>query len=218
MLRNNFFISLFFGMCLIVFALESHSFDFQTYENIIKKRSQSLRILVPDIDITIEEQNGTVEVYYKNKKIRAYSPETSSDASSEKIISFFLNLEESLLFVERIQEQTEPRIEKISVIDALYEYPFIDQGGSKFIYISDKGTGNRNIFILDLSTYNEREIIIPQTGDYFPVLLQDELYFLKAVENGFSLVFYNLANDKMQTIRTGNITCLRTCSNELFFS
>ncbi|MEA1885458.1 MAG: hypothetical protein U9N62_13220 [Thermotogota bacterium] len=170
------------------------------------------------MEVTLNHKANVIEVIKNKKVIREFPLKQEFELTTEKVISFFLNVEETLLIAETIKKQSSDIRKHIEVIEALYEYPYVDETGAFFVYISDKGTGNRNSFVLDLLNYQEKEIIIPETGDYFPVLNKQILYFLKAVEDGFSLNSYHLITDEMIELKRGKINCLRNHAGKIYYS
>ena len=218
MLKKYFFIIFIIFFVPIFLGQENSKADVQLFEDAILQRAKRIESLYPNVIVKWNKQSKLIEVRHNNKLIREFSIQKETDLSIQKIISFFLNLEETLLFINSLKNESPFNLSRIEIIEALYEYPFIDETGTFFVYISDKGTGNRNAFILNLVSYKEKEIIIPETGDYFPILMDNTIYFLMAVEEGFSLMSYYLEDETMKEITRGNINCLRKYSNHIFYS
>ena len=218
MLKRLLLIGLLLAFSILIVAQETALKDLKALENIITKRSQRLESQFSGLEIQRNAEFTKIEARYRGMTIREYRANDFSDLSIEKVISFFMNLEESFLINKILNTQNSNEIRRIEVIDALYEYPYIDDSGSNFIYISDKGTGNRNPFILNLASYQEKQVLIPETGDYFPLLINNQIYFLKSIENGFSIIAYNINNDEMVEMRRGEITCLRKDLESVYFS
>jgi len=218
MLKKYLFIIFLVSYFTIILGQENPKRDFQFFEDTILQRAKKIESVYSDVIVNLDKQAKIIEVKKNNKLIREFSLQREADFDIQTIISFFLNLEETLLLMSGLKNDIPFHLTRIEIIDALYEYPFIDETGTFFVYISDKGTGNRNTFILNLQDYTENEIIIPETGDYFPLLSNRSLFFLMAVEDGFSLMSYNLSDNTMKEITRGNINCLRKDANYIFYS
>ncbi len=218
MLKKSLLITFFLVIVISIIAQENVTSSLKYFKDIITTRSQIIETDFSDIKITIIDETASILVEYRNNVIREFNLQKDGNITAEKIVSFFLNLEENLLIEKKLKSFNTDDISEIKVISALYEYPFIDKKGNYFVYISDKGTGNRNPFILDLNKLHEKQIIIPETGDYFPVLSNGFLYLLMAVEDGFSLVSYDLETNNWTELKRGRINCLRSYSQNIFYS
>ncbi|MDN5359519.1 MAG: hypothetical protein PWQ84_582 [Thermotogaceae bacterium] len=218
MLKKYLLITVIIVFNSILISMEIQIANDPFFQELIINRSNRLETMFYDVDVTLNQKTNVIEVIKNKKVIREFSLKQEVKVTAENLISFFLNVEESLLIAETIKTQSPDIKKQIEVIDALYEYPYLDETGSFFVYISDKGTGNRNSFILDLLNYQEKEIIIPETGDYFPVLNKQILYFLKAVEDGFSLNAYHLITNEMIELSRGKINCLRIHAGKIYYS
>jgi hypothetical protein len=137
-----------------------------------------------------------------------------TDFDKNKMVSLFIKTRSNAMIKRSLFLHTLYEVE----VDALYEYPFLDQTGRFFIYISDKTYGNRNPFILDLQTLKEKEIVVPQSSEYFPVLCNGFLFFLCGKSNYYSLQKYSFEDESIREIASGQITCLRTYNNKLYYS
>lgn len=203
---------------LLVLAEDVHTEQFDSLESTILKRKQKLESISSDIEILLKQNPYSIQAKVNGEIIKKLLLETFTDETYGKIISFFLNLEESILITKALKNRLFDKTLQIEVIDAVYEYPFIDEKSNLFVYISDKGTGNRNPFVLDLSSFKEKEVILPETGDYFPVLNENKMFFLTAVQEGFALKAYDLDIEKRTTLASGQINCLRLFAQNLFYS
>src|SRR6056297_866199 len=203
MLKRIILISFFIIICPFLFAQATHKSQLTDYKNIIQSRSKKIESILKGTQIITDYQASTIKVIFNDQVIRLLDLKNEADYHTEKIVSFFLNIEESLLIKKTLENKKLSEPHKINVIKALYEYPFLVDSENKLLYISDKGTGNRNSFILDLSNAQEKEIIIPETGDYFPILIQNNLFFLMAVDIGFSLTTFALKKENYQEIVSG---------------
>jgi len=187
-------------------------------ESIIYSRSLRLESLFPEITVIRYDKPVAIEVKYMEQIISRLTLDKAGDFTAEKIVSFFLNVEENLLIISSIKNTNSKKSTVVDVIDAVYEYPFIDENGEYLVYISDKMTGNRNPVILNLMNHHERHVIIPESGDYFPLLFEDTLFFLMAVEDGFSIVSHDLSNGHYSELIRGDLTCLRSNHDFLYYS
>jgi len=187
-------------------------------ESIISSRSSRLESLFSGITVLSYENPIAIEVKYMKQLVNRLTLKEADDFTTEKIVSFFLNVEEQLSIITSLMDINSKKTTIIDVINAVYEYPFIDAKGEYLVYISDKKTGNRNPVILNLLNYQERHVIIPETGDYFPVLLDDTLFFLMAVEDGFAIMSYDLSSGLYSELIRGDLTCLRSNKGFLYYS
>ena len=187
-------------------------------ESIVSSRSSRLESLFSGITVLSYKNPIAIEVNYMKQLVNRLTLKEADDFTNEKIVSFFLNVEEQLSIITSLMDINSKKTTIIDVINAVYEYPFIDAKGEYLVYISDKKTGNRNPVILNLLNYQERHVIIPETGDYFPVLLDDTLFFLMAVEEGFSIMSYDLSNGQYSELIRGDLTCLRSSNEFLYYS
>lgn len=219
MLKKIISITLFFFISLCLFSQINTAQKLREYEAIIVNRSQRLEALFNGVNVNTDYLAATIKIKYNDVIIRQLNLQKEELATAaENIISFFLSSEESLLLIKTLKKKDLTQPLKIEVIEALYEYPLIDDYEKKLIYISNKGTGNRNPFILNLQSGQEEEVIIPDTGDYFPIFRKDRLFFLMAVEDGFSLISYDVTNKSLREIAKGKINCLRHDPNYLYYA
>ena len=156
MLKKSLLITFFLVIVISIIAQENVTSSLKYFKDIITTRSQIIETDFSDIKITIIDETASILVEYRNNVIREFNLQKDGNITAEKIVSFFLNLEENLLIEKKLKSFNTDDISEIKVISALYEYPFIDKKGNYFVYISDKGTGNRNPFILDLNKLHSR--------------------------------------------------------------
>jgi len=171
-------------------------------------------ILFDEIDLTIT-QNGTVTTMKSKKNGHQFLDVETADLSRGDIISFFLTLRERLFFVDLLTAQNNKRADFFRK-EALYEYPHVNRNGEFFVYISDKKTGNRNPFFLNLNTYIEKEIVVPGTGEYFPVMLDNRIFFISGEEDHNTLYSYHINKEVLNQLYSGIIYCLRVENDHIY--
>lgn len=212
-------IFLFVFFCVLVMSqriVEDFSLEL---DEIIKKRSEKIESMFYDLGVKVYDDQQKIMIKSNDSLISEFHFQPNEKPTVDSVVSFFLNLEDSLTLMQNVLDNKGELIAtKIEVIKALYEYPFIDKTGRYFVYISDKGTGNRNPFIIDLLTGQQQEIVIPQTSEYFPIMIKESLFFLKGMGDFFSINQYDLNTGQFIQLISGDISCIRTCSEELYFS
>jgi hypothetical protein len=140
-----------------------------------------------------------------------------NELNRTNIVSFFIKIDAKLNIEKNLKSQ-EKDVTVFDSINRIFEYPFIDKSGSYFVYISDKTYGNRNPFIFNLNTFEEIEIVIPESSEYFPVYLNDTVYFISGQKDSFSLLKYSIAEKTIDEISNGKINCLRIFEDKIYYS
>lgn len=208
-----------FFLCVLVVSQETFEDQSRELVEIIKTRSKKIESVFYDFGVKVFQDQQKITVKANNTLINEFHFQSDEETTVNSVISFFLNIEDSLSLMQSILDnKAESATKKIAVIKALYEYPFIDETGRFFLYISDKGTGNRNPFVLDLLTGRQQEIVIAQTSEYFPIMVKENLFFLKGMGDFFSINKYDLKTRQETELIKGDIGCIRTRSQALYFS
>src|SRR6056297_1789825 len=99
MLKRYIIILLIF-LCFLMFAKDVQTESFDSLENIILKRKQTLESLGADIEVVLNDKSKKIQIRANEKIIKEISFQTLSDENYGKIISFFLHLEEAILIVD----------------------------------------------------------------------------------------------------------------------
>ncbi len=132
--------------------------------------------------------------------------------------SSYLNIMESLALsgIKNLLPGNELRL---TYYDSVNEYPYFD---SHYLYfISDRLTGNTNIFFRDMDDMKIGMVEMPLSAEAFPVTSNGEIYFLKiAVENPeiCRMISGSQTSSYSKVILKGDISCLRECGNRIYAS
>ena len=196
-----------------------HDFRQQPLYELFREKTASLKNEFPvyfeEIDLTFTQKaTGSSVKCIKNGHILVET--TKPELSREAVVGFFLRLRELLYFIDLFNGHTQRKSIFLNE-EALYEYPHLNRDGEFFVYISDKKTGNRNPFYLNLNTYVEKEIVIPGTSEYFPVMSDNRIFFITGDENHNILYNYDINKEALNQLYSGIIYCLRIENDYLFF-
>ncbi|HOO31698.1 MAG TPA: hypothetical protein PLO84_00415 [Thermotogota bacterium] len=183
----------------------------QPFVDLINDKVEGLNSRYPNLNLSVETDADGLFLLSDDRVINRITPDKIDRIG---IISLFLKTELTVSIKYALLKDLPFDLDS----ESIFEYPYIDPSGKFLVYISDKTYGNRNPFILDLDTLREKEIVIPESSEYFPVYLNDHLYYLSGKKDHFSLQRYSLETEKTTEISNGQISCLRTFKDQLFFS
>lgn len=159
-------------------------------------------------------QNITLDIYIDDSKFFS----KSFDKNNFKEIAYiaYLNIAEALSLSYYLKNNGEEI--RLTYYDSVNEYPGVYE--DNLIFISDRMTGNTNIFFRNMKSLDIHMIEIPLTAEVFPLITDKYFYFLK-VDIGSSKVnriSNNEKNSYIQLVYSGNVTCMKIHKNDLFIS
>jgi hypothetical protein len=173
----------------------------------------------PRVGLAFEKRNGKLllrasieeKVFFSESDFligdRLFLVQSTLQAVENLLIWFFIN-------------GVDFREKRVGLFSLLYEYPHISADSRYFSSVSEKRTGNSNVFVTDLNTGKITWYDIPQHSEFFPQTLGDQLYYLQSLEGARELKRTSISEDKNEvtSLYEGDITCFRIYGSTLYWS
>jgi len=170
-----------------------NSASYEKLENFIRELFKYLKIVGKRNSIFFTEEtenvytNFSIELSYDHVRnfigIKCYQDKelvfeaSGSMSSAETMEKMIIELADSILeriSIIRLRFNDFEGLMRITFNQSIDEYPSFSKDGSLLAFISDRDTGNRDIYILDLNKMYVMRNNLPESSEYFPRISPDD--------------------------------------------